>query len=150
MPPLDAVKRYGSQDKNGRIGLYYTMTLKPNSVGLFLDVNQKEITIKHTSGNVIASWKLNELAERFKQKIPALIYVSAFTEERDNREYFNFHRAQLMRGTSPELLVNQFKDESILVDLRLHDKGTMARNHGTGFRVYEDKLPLLFESIQDI
>jgi hypothetical protein len=44
----------------------------------------------------------------------------------------------------PELLENQFLEENILVDLRLHDKGTMARNHGTGFRAFESKLPLLF------
>ena len=39
---------------------------------------------------------------------------------------------------------------TLLVDLRLHDKGTMTRNHGTGFRTYEDKLPLLFNSISDV
>jgi hypothetical protein len=26
----------------------------------------------------------------------------------------------------------------------------MARNHGTGFRTYEEKLPLLFQSIIDL
>ena len=31
MPPLEAVKKYGSLDKDGRQGLYYTMSLKPNS-----------------------------------------------------------------------------------------------------------------------
>jgi len=35
IPPLDAVKKYGSKDKNGRLGLYYTITLRPNSAGLF-------------------------------------------------------------------------------------------------------------------
>jgi len=55
-----------------------------------------------------------------------------------------------MRGTSPELLAYQFEKENILADLRLHDKGKSARNHGTGFRTYEDKLPLLFKSIKDI
>jgi len=150
MPPLEAVKKYGSKDKNGRVGLYYTMSLKPNSTGLFLDINDKEISVKHISGKIISTWQLKKLAERFIQKIPAMIYVSAFTEERDGKEYFKFYRAQLMRNTSPELLENQFKEENILVDLRLHDKGTMARNHGTGFRVYEDKLPLLFKSIQDL
>lgn len=61
--------------------------------------------------------------------MPALIFVSAFTEERGGIEYFHYYRAQLMKGTSPELLADQFKSENILVDLRLHDKGTMARNH---------------------
>jgi hypothetical protein len=150
MLPLEAVKKYGSLDKDGRQGLYYTMSLKPNSAGLFLDVQKTEISVRHISGEVIATWQLNDLADRFIQKIPALLFVSAFTEERDSVEYFHFSRAQLMKGTSPELLADQFKEENILVDLRLHDKGTMARNHGTGFRAYEDKLPYLFKSIIDL
>ncbi|MDR1244464.1 MAG: MvaI/BcnI family restriction endonuclease [Endomicrobium sp.] len=150
MPPLDAVKKYGSIDKDGRKGLYYTMALKPNSSGLFLDVGKTEISVRHISGDIVAVWRLQTLADRFIQKIPALLFVSTFTEERDGVEYFHYYRAQLMQGTSPELLLDQFRSENILVDLRLHDKGTMARNHGTGFRTYEDKLPLLFNNIKDL
>jgi hypothetical protein len=150
MPPLEAVKKYGSIDKDGRKGLYYTMTLKPNSAGLFLDVGKTEISVRHISGDIVAVWRLQALADRFIQKIPALLFVSTFTEERDGVEYFHYYRAQLMQGTSPELLLDQFRAENILVDLRLHDKGTMARNHGTGFRTYEDKLPLLFNNIKDL
>lgn len=150
MPPLDAVKKYGSFDKDGRQGLYYTMSLKPNSAGLFLDVQKTEISVRHISGEVVATWQLQTLSDRFMQKLPALLFVSAFTEERDGLEYFHFYRAQLMKGTTPELLANQFREENILVDLRLHDKGTMARNHGTGFRTFEDKLPSLFQSITDL
>lgn len=150
MPPLEAVKKYGSVDKYGRQGLYYTMSLKPNSVGLFLNVQKKDISVMHISGEVVATWQLEILADRFMQKMPALIFVSAFTEERGGIEYFHYYRAQLMKGTSPELLADQFKSENILVDLRLHDKGTMARNHGKGFRTYEDILPFLFKSITDL
>lgn len=150
IPPLEAVKKYGSVDIKGRKGLYYTMSLKPNSAGLFLEVQKDALSIRHVSGQLVASWGLNDLTKRFSQKIPALIFVSAFSEERDGKEYFNFYRAQLMKNTSPDLLANQFKEEHILVDLRLHDKGTMARNHGTGFRVYESKLPLLFKDIKEL
>ncbi len=150
IPPLEAVKKYGSFDKNGRKGLYYTMSLRPNSAGLFLDVGRTEISVRHIGGETIAAWKLETLAERFTQKIPALIFVSAFSEERNGVEYFHYYRARLMRDTSPELLGDQFKEENILVDLRLHDKGTMARNHGTGFRVYEEKLPSLFKNITEL
>jgi hypothetical protein len=150
MPPLEAVKKYGSIDKDGRKGLYYTMSLKPNSAGLFLDVAKTEISVRHISGDIVAVWNLQTLANRFMQKIPSLIFVSTFTEERDGVEYFHYYRAQLMQGTSPKLLSDQFRAENILVDLRLHDKGTMARNHGTGFRTYEDKLPLLFNNIKDL
>ena len=108
IPPLEAIKKYGSYDKNGR----------------------------------------KDLSDRFQQKIPVLILVSAFTEERDDKEYFHFYEARLMTGTTPDLLENQFKAENILVDLRLHDKGTSVRNHGTGFRTYENKLPLLFQEVE--
>ena len=147
-PPLEAIKKYGSYDKNGRKGLYYTMSLKPNSAGLFLHVTKKHISVRHIEGEMITNWKLEDLSDRFQQKIPALILISAFTEERDGKEYFHFYQAKLMTGTSPELLANQFKEENILVDLRLHDKGTMARNHGTGFRTYENKLPSLFQEVE--
>lgn len=126
------------------------MSLKPNSAGLFLDVQKTEISVRHISGEIIATWKLQTLADSFMQKMPTLLFVSAFTEERDGLEYFHFYRVQLMKGTSPDLLADQFRAENILVDLRLHDKGTMARNHGTGFRTYEDKLPLLFKEIKDL
>jgi len=150
MPPLEAVKKFGSLDRDGRQGLYYTMSLKPNSAGLFLLIEKDKISVRHISGTIVVEWPLEALANRFIQKIPSLIFVTAFTELRDDKEYFHFQRAQLMKDTTPELLRNQFESENILVDLRLHDKGTMARNHGTGFRAYEDKLPQLFRMVLDL
>jgi len=150
MPPLEAVKKFGSKDRNGRQGLYYTMSLKPNNAGLFLLVEKETISVRHISGTIVAVWPLEAIAKRFIQKLPSLIFVTAFTELRDDKEYFHFQRAQLMKDTTPELLRNQFESENILVDLRLHDKGTMARNHGTGFRTYEDKLPQLFRTVLDL
>jgi len=144
MKPLEAVHKYGSKDKNGRIGLYYTMSVKPNSAGLYLDVEKDNIAVRHKSGELVVQWELDILAKRFEQKIPALIFVTAKTEERDGIEYFHFNEARLLQGTSPDLLYNQFKEEHILVDLRLHDKGTRARNHGTGFRAYENRLLYIF------
>jgi hypothetical protein len=144
---LEAVRKYGSKDKNGRLGLYYTMSLKPNSAGLFLHIEKTELSLRHISGEIIVNWDFETLAERFMQKIPALLFISAFTEERDGIEYFHFYRVQLMKGTTSELLANQFKAENVVIDLRLDDKG---KNRGTGFVTYEDKLPLFFNSITDL
>ncbi len=145
MKPLDAVNKYGSLDKDGRIGLYYTMSIKPNSAGLFLDIEDSKISVRHKTGELFVNWNLEELAKRFEKKIPALILANAETEERDGIEYFKFTNARLLKGTSPDLLHEQFRLQNILVDLRLHDQGTRARNHGTGFRAYENKLIYLFE-----
>ncbi len=148
--PLDAIRKYGSKDCNGRIGMYYTMSLAPNSAGLFLSVGDTKMSVQHVSGEIIAIWQLSDLTNRFIEKIPALLFVSAHTEERGGNEYFHYYRAQLMRETSAELLSELFKTGNLLVDLRLHEKNTAARNHGTGFRIFEDKLPLLFKIIEDI
>jgi hypothetical protein len=79
-----------------------------------------------------------------------MIFVSAFIEYQDGQEFFHFYRAQLLEETTADILANQFREENIVLDLRLHDNLTRARNHGTGFRVYENKLPFIFKRIQEL
>ena len=150
MNPLEAIRQYGSPDENGRLGIYYTMSRTPNSNGLFLHIEDDAISVRHISGNILAEWNLENLEKRFKQKVPALILVSAFSEVRGGTEWFKFERAQLLKGTTVDIIHNQILSGNILVDLRLHDKVTSARNHGTGFRAHENKLPLLFETIHEL
>jgi len=151
MKPLEAIKKYGSLDKDGRLGMYYTMSMRPNSAGLFLAVDDETISVRHIDGNIIAVWELAEIERRFEAKVKNVLLVKAKTEERDGIEYFQFDRARLLsHGTTKAILKNQFENGELLVDLRLHDKGTMARNHGTGFRVYENKLENLYEKVEEI
>jgi hypothetical protein len=150
MNPLKAIKKYGTRDGNGRLGMYFTMAKTPNSMGLFLHIDKTTISVRHISGEIIAEWQLETLAERFAKKIPGLVLVSAFSEIRGDIEWFKYDRAQLLTGTSPNIIHNQISAGNILVDLRLHDKGTSARNHGTGFRATEDKLTSLFNDISEL
>lgn len=150
MSPLEAIRKYGTPDVNGRLGLYFTMSRTPNSTGLFLHVEDETISVRHISGEIVAEWQLQALAERFMEKLPAVILVSAFSEMRGDDEWFKFDRAQLLTGTSADILRNQILTGNALVDLRLHEKVTSARNHGTGFRAHEGKLPSLFQKIQDL
>jgi hypothetical protein len=150
MNPLDAVRKYGTPDDTGRLGMYFTMSQKANSAGLYLYVGEEKISVRHVDDGIVAEWKLEDLANRFLQKLPAMILVSAFSEMRGDREWFKFERAQLMKGTSASILRSQIQAGNVLIDLRLHDKGTRVRNHGTGFRVLAGKLPLLFTSIEDL
>jgi hypothetical protein len=50
MKAIQAVRKYGSFDKDGRKGLYYTMSLRPNSAGVFLYVDDTDMSIRHVSG----------------------------------------------------------------------------------------------------
>lgn len=133
MPPLAAIRQYGTFDKDGRQGIYFTMSQTPNSSGLFLDIEEEAISVRHIDGTLIATWRLADLAERFMKKLPALLLVSASSEMRGETEWFRYERAQLLAGTSLEIIRSQLRIGHIRVDLRLHDKGTSARNHGTGF-----------------
>lgn len=148
--PLDAVRKYGTKDDNGRLGLFFTLSPTPNITGLFLDIKPEAISIRHLSGEVIAEWPLAALAQQFSRKMPALVLVSARSEWRGAVEYFNYTSARLLAGTSPEILREQLRAGNITVNLRLHDQQTSARNHGTAFRVHANKLPLLFNSITEL
>ncbi|MDE3058465.1 MAG: hypothetical protein KGJ59_10970 [Bacteroidota bacterium] len=150
MKPLAAIKKYGTKDENGRLGMYFTMARTPNSMGLLLHVDDGKISVRHVSGEVVAEWELETLAKRFMQKVPGLVLVSAFSEMRGDTEWFKYDRAQVLTETSVSIIHNQLIAGNILVDLRLHDKGTSARNHGTGFRATEDKLTLLFKNIKEL
>jgi hypothetical protein len=134
MKPLDAVRKYGTPDKTGRLGLYFTMGRTANSTGLFLHIEEDFISVRHVSGELVAEWPLDALASQFMRKLPALVLVSAFSEMRGESEWFKFDRAQLLRESSPEIISSQILSGNILVDLRLHDKLTCARIHGTGIR----------------
>ncbi len=150
MKPLEAIRKYGTPDQDGRMGLYFTMSRTPNSTGLFLHIESETISVRHVSGELIAEWNLEILAERFMKKLPALILVGAFSEMRGDVEWFKYDRAQLLTDTSVSIIRNQIMEGNILVDLRLHDKITSARNHGTGFRAREDKLPALFKNVKEL
>ena len=150
MRPLDAVRKYGSPDENGRLGIYYTMELVPNSAGLFLYVGDRSVAVRSIDGSLIAEWQLTEIARRFNAKSKNLLLVKARVEERSGREYFFFHRARLLSGgVTDSILKSQFESGLLRLDLRLHDQGSSARNHGTGFRVYEKDLEHFFQSVHE-
>jgi hypothetical protein len=142
--PLQAVRKYGTRDAHGRLGLYFTMSPTPTSTGLFLHLEPEAISVRHISGEVIAEWSLEALAEQFIKKMPALVLVSALSEMRGDTEYFNYTSARLLEGTSTGILREQILAGNVLVDLRLHDRPTSARNRGTAFRARKSKLPFLF------
>lgn len=150
MPPLEAIHKYGSYDKNQRKGLYYSITPTQNSAGLFLHCKTEDLLIQHISGEVVIQWSIDAIIERFSEKIPSLLLVTAQTETRDDKEFFHYYKAQLLKGTTKENLRNSFKGGDFVVDLRLHERETSARNHGTGFRIFQNRLSNLFSNITDL
>ncbi len=151
MKPLEAVRKYGRKNKNGRLGLYHTIRLKPNSAGLFLSVKDDLIAVRSTDGSLITEWELEEIQKCFNEKVRSVLLVKARVEKRDGVEHFLYNCARLLSGgATKSTLKNQFENGKLLLDLRLHDKVTRARNHGTGFRAYEEGLEDLYKNIKEI
>ncbi|MFH1732344.1 MAG: MvaI/BcnI family restriction endonuclease [Planctomycetota bacterium] len=68
MSPLDAIRQYGTEDANGRLGLYFTMSRVANSSDLFLHIDAHTISVRHVSGQIVAEWSLDALAEQFMKQ----------------------------------------------------------------------------------
>ena len=150
MNPLEAVRKYGTLDSSGRKGLYFTMSRVANSMDLFLFIDSEAVSVRHVSGEILAEWNLTALAEQFMKKIPAVVFVSAQVEIRAGNEWFHYTRAKLLKDTSPDILKDQIAAGNVLIDLRLHDTGTSARNHGTGFRINPENMHLLYRDISEL
>jgi hypothetical protein len=152
MGQMDAIHQFGTLDEEGRPNLYMTLFAEreSSSLPLVVTVDKQAATVTHRSGTVVAQWQHAALAERFEQKFPALMLVTADYEMRGSEEWFHYKKAQLLHGTSSAKLELGLKKGWIAIDLRLHDNEGTVRNHGTGFRIQEGKLPELFEEISEI
>lgn len=147
---MKAIHKYGLIDTEGRPNLYMTLSVGNPGTLLQVEVDSKSATVSHPSGTVVAQWQHTHLAERFEQKFPALMLVSAEVEIRNGKEWFHYKRAQLLQGTSGKRFQQGMAKGWIKIDLRLHDNKGVVRNHGTGFRISEDKLANLFEEIIEV
>ncbi|MDE2698016.1 MAG: MvaI/BcnI family restriction endonuclease [Gemmatimonadota bacterium] len=149
---IDAIREYGSRHKNGRLGLYYLMSLKPNSAGLFLNVEEDEVSVRSIDGTIIASWNLDEIVKRFNKKVSSVLLVKASVETRFGKEHFWFNSAKLCSGgTSKSILRSQFIDEKFLLNIRMHEKEKgKVKDHGTGFRINENDLDEFYFDVKEI
>jgi hypothetical protein len=145
--PLKAIKKYGTRDSNGRLGMYFTMARTPNSMGLFLHIDRSSISVRHISGEIIAEWQLEMLAERFAKKIPGLVLVSAFGEMRGDVEWFYYSRAQLLTGTSPDIISDQLWAGNVMFDVRMDTRPTSSELR---YQVKSDWMQWSFKNWVDV
>lgn len=76
------------------------------------------------------------------------LFVVADTRIGDNgREEFHYNEAYLLDNPSEERFIEAFEKSKVCLDIRMHLKeGGSVRNHGTGFRIKENELYLLFDT----
>lgn len=89
------------------------------------------------------------------KKLKSLFYVSAEREYREDDEYFHFNRAEIYSNPSLARFLKLLNDGKIMLDIRIgsYKSGRMfgkAHDHGSGFRIREANLRLLYEDYEEI
>ncbi len=85
----------------------------------------------------------------FYRKLKNLFYISAATRRRDDGEEFHFNRADIYTQPSFERFLHLIRTGKIMYDIRIgtYRRGRMAgrtHDHGSGFRIMESDLRLLY------
>ena len=144
------LKNFGYPGENGKLHLHSTInalefnTLK-GKTGFKIEIKDGQINIASKLKNIVPYWKKETLQKSFEKKYKELLYVKADTKGWDSNEEFHFNEAWLMKGFDFDNFVKLLKNGEIKVDIRIgqYEDGS-PHDHGTGFRVFPDKLHLCF------
>lgn len=155
MHPKEVIKKYGYIDENKRHSLYVTIGFEsPNNQNLLLNIDKKNeyLQLKDTKEIIIANWKVSHVISKFLSKMGRLIIVFAETRinEKGNEEFF-YKKAYLLENPSDDDFIKAIKNKLAFIDVRMYiRKNGSVRNHGTGFRIYEKDLHLLYKDRKEL
>ena len=90
-----------------------------------------------------------------KKKLKNLFYVSAETKIIGTTEHFHFNKAEIFTNPSLKKFLKLIDDGMIMYDIRIGSYSSAknygkAHDHGSGFRILERNLHLLFENNESI
>ena len=144
----DLIREYGYWDEErSRYAFYHTITSSESNHGLFSEINNRSLFLMHSSGVALGEWELSAITRAFSEKMPNLVFVLADCRTINNYEEFWYNEAYYLEGVDEEQFMQYLRDETIVLDIRMHLKESgQARNHGTGFRIRAKCLPDLFAS----
>lgn len=145
----EIITKYGYEDEQGRQALYNIVNKKtPNSQGFYLvsDPKRHLIILKNKNEEQnIAEWSTYVIAGKFMTKLDRLLLIFADNKIENGKEHFHFNEAYLLENPTPEKFLEAFEKSKLIIDIRMHLKPSGGvRNHGTGFRISEKNLTLLY------
>ena len=115
----------------------------------FVDIRHTEWlkTVKYRIGlnelNPQPYWGFQDLHHKVGTKLINCFYIQAECKKENNIEYFSYVKIQMLQMFSFEKFLNAIENGYVLVDF---DART-GHNHGTKFRLRQDKMPELYEKI---
>jgi len=119
--------------------------------GFKISIKEDRVNLITTIGEIVGYWDKETLKNSFERKLPKLLYVKAEAKGKGSDEEFWFNEAWLLSGFDFNNFVQLLKDGIILVDIRIGQyPDGRPHDHGTGFRVFPDKLDLCFSHREKI
>ncbi|MEW6608980.1 MAG: MvaI/BcnI family restriction endonuclease [bacterium] len=114
-------------------------------IGFKIDIQKDRVNLITPKNEIVAYWNKETLKNSFERKLPKLLYVKAESRGKGADEEFWFNEAWLLSGFDFDNFVQLLKEGTILVDIRIGQYSDgRTHDHGTGFRVFPDKLDLCF------
>ncbi len=147
---------YESARGNERKELHTTVSAKEfntlkGKAGFKIDIKKDRANLITAQKEIVGYWYKKTLKNSFERKIPKLLYVKAETRGTSSNEEFWFNEAWLLSGFDFDNFIRLLKEGTILVDIRIGQyPDGRPHDHGTGFRVFPDKLDLCFSHREKI
>ena len=152
----ELLKSFGYPGTNGKLHLHTTVnavefnTLK-GKTGFKIEIKDDKVNLVSKNKNLVPYWKKETLQKSFEKKYTELLYVKAESRLSGSNEEFHFNEAWLMKGFDFDNFIKLLKNGEIKVDIRIgqYSDGS-PHDHGTGFRVFPDKLDLCFKKRKQV
>ncbi|MCP2605271.1 MvaI/BcnI family restriction endonuclease [Candidatus Aminicenantes bacterium AH-873-B07] len=140
----EAVGRPGEKELHTTVNAQEFNTIK-GKPGFKIDIQKDRINLITTTNEIVGYWDKETLRKAFEKKLPKLLYVKAEARGKGSTEEFWYNEAWLLKGFDFDNFIHLLKDKVILVDIRIGQyPDGRPHDHGTGFRVWPDKLDLCF------
>lgn len=107
--------------------------------------NDKIGLVSQVTPEILCYWDKDTLQRVFETKLPQLLYVKADCRGSGSNEEFWFNEVWLLGHFNFDNFINLLRNGTIVVDIRIgqYEDGSV-HDHGTGFRIFPDKLDLCF------
>ncbi len=91
-------------------------------------------------------WGFDDLFHKAGTKMLNCFFLQARVKKEGDKEYFSYEKILMLKKFSLDKFINAIENGAVLVDF---DART-GHNHGTKFRMRQDKLPSLYETVETI
>ena len=96
--------------------------------------------------NPMPYWGFNDLFHKAGTKLHNTFFILAERKREDRIEYFRYSRFLILQG----LRIDRFTDAIAKGDILIDFDARTRHNHGTKFRLRQNRLPDLYDSVEEI